>query len=66
MKARLVSTLELVMDILVSKFAFTFNLYGYTEVVNPEVTKMPTTPKAPWGNRGVWADVDHVVGLCTS
>ena len=54
------------MDILVSKFAFTFNLYGYTEVVNPEVTKMPTTPKAPWGNRGVWADVDHVVGLCTS
>lgn len=33
---------------------------GHYEVVDPAVTKMPSTPKASWGNRGVWADVDHV------
>ena len=33
---------------------------GQYEIVDPGVTKMPNTPGTPWGNRGVWADVDHV------
>jgi len=33
---------------------------GQYEVVNPEVTKMATSPRTQWGDRGVWADVDHV------